>query len=186
MNMLELMIAYRNNSIRRILGALSKNLIEIEKMTDPEHPEDAIEEWEDFLGIAFITTQLYITGIVSDLNKYSKGSQSLNKWELLKNFSKTIPETEVTEMELCDAMANYFKHHDEWKWFDWSSPTPAQKRTVEKLQSVGIDDQEHYPCIEAVGILMPTNSLALQQPYFQPLASMMIEWGEKVISVSKI
>ncbi len=178
--MLDLMIGFRNNSIRRILGTLSKNLMEIEEMMDPEHPEDAIEEWEDFLGIAFITTQLYITRIVSDLNKLSKDSHPPNKRELLKNFSKTIPETEVTEMELCDAMANYFKHHDEWKWFDWSSPTPIQKRTVKKLIAVGIDDQEYYPCLKAFGILMPTKSLDLQ-----PLASMMIEWGEKVISESE-
>jgi len=91
---------------------------------DPVDYDEELEVIENLLGVAFVTCQVYITSVVSMVNKKAEKStnsqcRSLSKKkEILryKNSSvKTIDGTDVTQIQLIDTMANYYKHRDEWK-----------------------------------------------------------------------
>ncbi len=168
---------WRYNSIRNILYTLSDELTDVVSNIDHEDPDSGLELWNSLMGMAFITAQIYITGTVSDVKKITKSS-IVSKSNLLKDFSVQLPDSEITEIELCDAMANYFKHHDEWS-FDWSL-TNQNKLTIGVLRSVRLDYSDYYPCLMAADILF-LDTLSSPSSYLPSLFSMIVEWRKKVM-----
>jgi hypothetical protein len=55
-----------------------------------------------------------------------------------------------TRIELINAAANYFKHHDEW------SQWPANE-TTKTLSRAGITERTEFPCIAAMRIFCGDN-----------------------------
>jgi hypothetical protein len=110
-------IDWKYSSIREILNAISVALLKINNDVLPEDVDEALEQSESFLGIAFVAAQTYIAATVADTRRLAKSTLKPNKNDLLKNFSNNISGTGTTKMQLLDAIANYFKHHDEW--LDW-------------------------------------------------------------------
>ncbi|MBA3441015.1 MAG: hypothetical protein H0T92_14210, partial [Pyrinomonadaceae bacterium] len=162
-------IDWRHSSIREILNAISAALVKITNDESHEDVDEALEQLESFLGIAFVTAQTYITGTAVDARKLTKSTPKPNKHDLLKNFSDVISGTGVTKMKLCDATANYYKHHDEW--LDWTpNPTERRKHTIDVLNGVGITETTTYPCQEAANILWGSNAADLE-----PLLSILVE-----------
>ena len=164
-------IDWRYSSIKEILNAISSALVEIKDHV--EDVDEASEESESFLGVAFVAAQTYITRTVADAQRLANAASDAEKKDLLKDYSDVLSGTGVTEMQLCDSIANYFKHHDEW--LDW---TPnSKKKAIYALNGVGITEMTTYPCQEAAKIMWGFGSSDLE-----PLLSMLSEWRKKVVA----
>ena len=174
-------IDWRLSSTRQVFQALSEALknvksIFLDKMREDYEREDALEHAENLLGIAFVTAQTYIAGTVSDINQFTKIASKLTKNQLLKIHNERISKTAITNLELCNALANYYKHHDEWK--SWSA-VGRQKSTVETLEAVGVKDADAYPCIKASEILQ------LDTQNLEPLLTLLSNWRETIFTAYK-
>ena len=84
----------------------------------------------------------------------------------------------MTRIELCDAIANYFKHHDEWH--SWSA-TGRHQKTVSILRAVAIEEEDDFPCRKAADILWSNNDGS----DLEPLLSLISSWREAVIAACK-
>lgn len=177
---------WRHSSTQRIFEALSEGLKSVEH--DFEEAEQsnefyfdagqALEHMEGLFGIAFVTAQTYIAGTVSDANRIARSGIKFKKDQLLKDYSDYLLGLTVTKLELCDAIANYFKHHDEWT--SWSGVGRHQK-AVSILQAAGIKEDDSYPCVAVANILVTKDSLDLE-----PLLSVLSNWHEAVINAAKL
>ena len=110
------------------------------------------EHAEPLFGIGFVAAQSYALGTVSDLNsvRTSRGKPKIEKLDCYACDTITIMGG-VTRIQLINAAANYFKHHDEWpRW-----PTGADRgaHDTKVLSSVGITANTEFPCIAAVDLL---------------------------------
>jgi hypothetical protein len=92
---------------------------------------------EDLLGCALVVSQGYITRITSRLRYLHKclkrdghclsiipGTKNIpNKPDLMKACSSLVAGMDYTQIQVIDAFANYFKHHEEWpaKWDEASN-----------------------------------------------------------------
>jgi hypothetical protein len=168
-------------STQRIFEALSEGLKSVRRDLEESEQSDApyfeveiaLDQVDALLGIAFVTAQTYITGTVSDLNLGPEIVRKSRKEQLLKNYCDYLPGLTLTKLELVDAMANYFKHHDEWP--DWSASGPHQ-RTVTVLRSVGIDENDHCLCVEAANILLQHEDWNLTE-----LLQLLSTWRKAVV-----
>jgi hypothetical protein len=97
---------------------------------------------EPLFGLGFVAAQTYAHGTWTDLNRIrkSRGKPELRKSDCYK-CDAIILKAKVTRIEVINAAANYFKHHEEWS--QW--PT---NETTETLRSVGITQTTELPCIE--------------------------------------
>lgn len=171
-------IDWRYSPTKEILNAISIALVKIKKEVLPEDVDEALEQLESFLGVGFIVAQTYIEGSVADISKLTKTKP--NKKNLLKNFNDSISGTAITKMQLCDAVANYFKHHDGWA-NDWTLISDGRiKPTVDTLGEVGITQTTTYPCQEAAKTLWSVNT-----PDLEVLLSMLVEWRGKAVAAYK-
>ena len=186
MNLYE--IDWRISSVRRIIDALSQGIAMVnhdlemsETPTDPSYgtfdASFALEHIEDLLGIAFVTAQSYITGTVSDIPKLTKLKSRPTKRELLQIFADRLPGYGITTLELCDAIANYWKHHEEWEGL---SVTDRNKRTIDTLNGVGIGEQDYFPCNSTANILWPREASNLEE-----LIGLLSSWRQQVIEAYK-
>jgi hypothetical protein len=130
-------IDWRKSSVRQILKALSQGLdANRQQFDEGGDVDDALEYEDDLCGIAFVTAQAYITGVVADVNALLRGKRPpVGKHELLKSANPIVADTKLTRMQLCDTMANYYKHRDQWP--DWTDTDAAAGRTVELLRTAG-------------------------------------------------
>jgi len=174
-------IDWRFSSTKRIFQALSDGLKDVEHDFSKAHEsfeiDDALKHTENLLGIAFVMAQAYITGTVSDANKLMRSGGKLTKEQLLKKHGGGLAGSTVTKMELCDAIANYFKHHDEWN--SWLGPGRHQN-TVSILLAVGIKENDGFPCRKAADILWSNNDGS----DLEPLLSLISNWRKAVIADS--
>jgi hypothetical protein len=173
MNMHE--IDWRKSSVRQILTALSQGLdANSQAFDDGRNVDDAIEYEDDLCGIAFVTAQAYITKVVADVNVLRGTLPPINKHELLKSGNPIVADTRLTRMQLCDIMANYYKHRDEWvRWAD-----AAARRTTELLRTAGFTESDDHLCTTAATLLfgdMKVESLV-------PLVDMLSSWRVAVIA----
>ena len=181
-------IDWRISSVRRIIDALSQGITIVnhdlemsETPTDPSYGTFdagfALEHTEGLLGIAFVTAQNYITGTVSDIPKLTKLKSRPTKRKLIQSFSARLPGYGITTLELCDAVANYWKHHEEW---DGWSVTDRNRRTIEILKEVGIGEQDYFPCNSTTNILWPRGASDLEE-----LIGVLSSWRQRAIEAYK-
>jgi len=103
------------------------------------------------LGMFLVLCQAYITqvlGLVSNMHRDFEGLERdgiaplaarMSKRELMVRFAPKVEGTGFSTIEVIDALANYFKHHEEWGG-DWDRLQGLQKRTVEIARSAGVAD----------------------------------------------
>jgi hypothetical protein len=175
-------IDWRFSSTKRIFQALSDALKDVERNFSEAQEDfeidDALEHTESLLGIAFVTAQAYIARTVSDANKLMGPGSKPTKERLLKDYGDMLAGSAVTRMELCDAIANYFKHHDEWS--SWSAPGLHQK-TVSILHAAGIEENNDFPCRKTADILWSNNDGS----DLEPLLLLISSWRKAVIAACK-
>jgi len=141
-----------------------------------EDVDEALEQEESFLGIAFVVGQTYIYGTIGDANKIAKLSGKGKPTDLLKKFSATIAGTSITKIQLCDAIADYFKH----EWPNWLTTNPRNGQSRQLLAVLGIDQGITHPCREAAKLL-----LGNPEYDFDQFLSALKDWRQKVIADSK-
>lgn len=167
---------WRLPSTRGVLRALNDGLTRVQQHLDEAieqyETDDALDHAEALLGIAFVTAQIYMAGTIADANRITGSKTTLTKENLLKEYGKRLPGSIITDLQLVDAIANYFKHHDEGS--NWPAKGQSQK-TLSILRAAGI--KESYPCLEAANYLCPGDL-----PDLNHLLSIIRNWREMVIS----
>ena len=113
----------------------------------------AQEQAETVFGIAFVSAQTYITGTISDMLEIG-GDITLSKKEMLAYGSPYVGE--LSKIELINAIANYYKHHEEWP--NWNLEG-QKKRTIIALNNCGITENTDYPCHTAAQLIWPSEVL---------------------------
>lgn len=102
----------------------------------------AKEYAEYFYGPVLVACQAYTLGTVSDVNDIKKSSHK--KLELYKN--KESEYQQYSSVELINALANYFKHNEEWD--NWPINI-----TTKTLRSYGITENTEFPLGFGIDIL---------------------------------
>ena len=168
-------IDWRQSSVRQILSALSKGLVaNAQEFADGGDVDDAIEYEDDLCGIAFVTAQAYITRVVSDVNALRGTRPPIGKQKLLESYNPIVADTRLTRMQLCDTMANYYKHRDEWT--DWT--TPAGARTIKLLRRAGFREIDKHLCTTVATLLFGN----VEVESLVPLMDMLSSWRGAVIA----
>lgn len=117
---------------------------------DPEWKIFALEEEaeliENLLGTCFLICQVYITEVVSRAEKIHRAFQRHSGFDLAgERFDKPsllacggdyIGELRITRVAAIDALANYFKHREEWP-ADWEKLDRRQSRTADIIRRLG-------------------------------------------------
>lgn len=103
----------------------------------------AMEYAEYFHGAVLVACQAYAVGTVSDVNEIS--NSNIKKIDLYKFQEITI--REYTFVELINALANFFKHREEW------SSWPVNE-TTKTLRYFGINENTEFPLYVGIRILI--------------------------------
>ena len=148
-------VDWRIEPLHDVIVGIDAGLAAIYERLETEPWFDADEgrrHAETLFGLGFVAAQSYALGTVSDLNSV-RMSRRKPKKEKLDCYACDIItlKGDVTRIELINAVANYFKHHDEWKT-RW--PTRGHgAHDTKTLGCVGITEKTESPCIDAVDLL---------------------------------
>ena len=168
-------IDWRRSSVRQILFALSHGLdTNAQQFREGGDIDDAVEYEDDLCGIAFVTAQAYITGVVADVNALCGTHPPINKHELLRSANPIVADTGLTRMQLCYTMANYYKHRDEWS--NWTDT--AARRTTELLRTAGFTQDDEHLCTTVATLLFGN----VEVTSLVPLVDMLSSWRAAVIA----
>ena len=160
-------IDWRIGPLHYVIVGIESALKAIQEEVHKDEGFDGLwgREYADtLLGLGFVAAQTYALGAWTDLNKVRKrdGRTALEKHDCYASDPITV-KAGVTRIELINATANYFKHHDQWpdsltkKTPDnlaKKKPDNLAEKTSELLGRVGIITQRpHLPCVEATRLL---------------------------------
>jgi len=152
-------IDWRIKPLHDILVGIKAGLEAIGEHINDEEGFDgfsALEHAEPLLGLCFVAAQNYALGTVADLNRirdsHSKPGKDKNDCYLCDSVTLRGG---TTRIQLVNAVANYFKHHDEWS--RWPTRKDRGFRDTEILASVGITQKTEHPCVEATNLLCGTS-----------------------------
>jgi len=81
-----------------------------------------------------------------------------------------------SRMETINAVANHFKHRDEWPAV-WSTATGQAKETIDVISAVGLSSTEHFNLMKAAQVL---GDDAFDGTF--PLVGEMISWREQLLN----
>jgi hypothetical protein len=117
----------------------------------------ACDDAEPLLGLGFVAFQTYAVGAVADLNRIraDRGKPKKKKPDCFSCDLVTL-RAGVTRIQLVHAVANYFKHHDEWPRWPTNKGHPGFP-DAEILARVGITQETTHPCIAATNLLCGTD-----------------------------
>lgn len=149
-------VDYRVDWMRDLFSSLNHGFSIIQDKLNQIDYFDGIfaqEQVESIFGIAFVSAQTYITGTISDMAEIG-GDNAPSKYQMLSIGSPMLGK--ISKIQLINAIANYYKHHEEWS--GWKVEGQS-KRTVETLNSCGISENTPYPCHEAAQLIWPTEVL---------------------------
>jgi hypothetical protein len=166
-------VDWRIGPLEHVVVGIDAGLAAIEaQIADSEWYDGlhACEDTEPLLGLGFVAFQTYALGTVEDLIRIraSRGKSKVTKKGGFKHDCYSCDPIAVkggvTRIQLISAIANYFKHHDEWS--TW--PASEDDRGFEDAQvlaRVGIRQKTEFPCIEAANLLCGTswNMIVLHQ-----------------------
>jgi hypothetical protein len=153
-----------NVSLQRIASdlheALSRVHDRIEKLPDEEWASDHAyfesEVAEGLIGTVFVLYQTYLTSVVSiviGLAEDGYAGAPSKKVDILRLESPPITAAAgYTRMEVVNAVANYFKHRDEWP-ADWSAAAGQTKNTIDVISAIGLSSNEHFNLAKAAKAL---------------------------------
>ena len=167
-------IDYRVDWMRDLFSSLNHGFSIIQdKLSKIEYFDGvfAQEQAETIFGIAFVSAQTYITGTVSDMIEIGD-NEALTKSEMLAIGSPKVGE--ISKVQLINAIANYYKHHEEWS--NWK-PEGKNKRTIAALESCGISENTTYPCHEAAQIIWPSEVLC----ELNEMLDVLVRWRENLL-----
>lgn len=156
-HLLILRIAVRDSTYRDVLHAIAEGIRasmdrinELPDNSDPEWQEIVGDEESDLvenlLGAAFVVCQTQITAVTSralrlrkrceqhfEFAAYTGSANSV--WSLGEPLAHLAG---VSKVEMILALANYFKHHEEWPSNDWSKLNGKPRKTADTIQQIGL------------------------------------------------
>jgi hypothetical protein len=140
-------IDWRIDPLYDVIVGIEAGLKAVEQRLEGEEGFDGVtanEHAETLLGLGFVAAQAYTMGTWCDLNRIrnNSGKPNVSKVDCY-TVDTILVKGKVTRIEIINATANYFKHHDEWS--QW--PT---NETTRILASVGITDKTEFPCVQAI------------------------------------
>jgi len=168
-------IDFRYDWVYLVLSALKSGFDEVQKRGEEQEWFDGLwqlEHSESIFGVAFITAQTYIVGVVGDINKIRSGSGKsvLNKNKCYEDDPNPLPNG-VNRILLINHIANYYKHQDEWNGWKLNN-------TTRFLATVGINENTEFPCYEVSTILWDEkHAIELEK-----LLLIISEWREYILS----
>ena len=152
-------INWRIGPLHDVIVGIDAGLAAIHERLDAEEGFDGIsarEHAEPLFGLGFVAAQSYALGTVSDLNSIRMSRHKPKKEKLDCYACDTIARKgSVTRIQLINASANYFKHHDEWA--RWPTGSERGAHDTRALGCVGITEKTEFPCIAAVDLLCGTS-----------------------------
>ena len=109
--------------------------------------EDDIEVVENLLGTAFVICQTYISTVISRVralhrlyekehNSVALTTTSTNRPDIMAFGSPRVGNSRLSEVQVIDAFANYFKHQAEWNR-DWDKLPQKSALTAQVISAVG-------------------------------------------------
>ena len=109
---------FRCDWVSLTLSALKTGFIRIKEMGDETPWFDVLwqlEQADNIFGIAFVTAQTYILGTVEDINSIRKvaNKSEISKINYYDDDKSPLP-SGASRIQLINAIANYYKHRDEW------------------------------------------------------------------------
>lgn len=163
--------------LERLLEPIGQELTEAYDYVEAlEPPEDAEEQWafeshieqkcdevEGLLSVAFVIAQSHITQVASRAIRVLEAAQyagvSLqqvpqSKEGFLKTCSASVKDTGYTEVQVINAFANFFKHHEEWVGAWEKLENKQALNTAKVIMAVGAKQGSSAPFrtgAEAVG-----------------------------------
>jgi hypothetical protein len=172
---------WRIEPLHDVIVGIEGGLKSIRERLDDEEGVDglsALERAEPLLGLGFVAFQIYAVGTWTDLNsiRKSRGKRPVSKWDCYKCDPIKV-KGDTTRIELINASANYFKHHDEW--LRWPTENDLGVPDTEILGRVGITQKTEFPCVEAVNLLCGSSWKLIV------LHQIVKEWRAHVINKTK-
>jgi len=167
---------FRESWIRELFLGLEQAFVNVDKNLSTIEYYDGLfakEQIETILGIAFVTAQTYIMGTISDIRSTNKGNNQKKKSKIISSGTAYVV-NKITQIELVDSIANYYKHNDEW---DHWKINKHNKVTIEKLMKCGISSETEFPCYETAKMLWPEKEIN----ELSNLIKVLKNWREKVI-----
>ncbi|MCG2722496.1 MAG: hypothetical protein L6290_10860 [Thermodesulfovibrionales bacterium] len=109
--------------------------------------DDECDVIENLLGAAFVACQADISAVISHVNRMHKrglsdghrlASSDSSKTGILALDNQLVATSTYSYVQVIDAVANYFKHRDEWRgsWIQFS-PKSREGKTVAIITVVG-------------------------------------------------
>jgi len=149
-------IHVHSSSLERVLSSLGDavteaagNIEHARRHYHEDHCDSVCDEESDVLeslvGTAFVVAQAQITGVVSSVMRLHKKAQSDGvhvaglkgeRREIMRLKSPVLAGTSYSRIQVIDAFANYFKHHDEWK-VPWANLESRSKPTADIIAAAG-------------------------------------------------
>ena len=132
---------HRSTPLRTLCTSTYNAIMDLVSFTKEPGLLDGVtaqEYAEYFYGAALVACQAYAVGTVGDINdmRESAGRARVSKINLYKYTSSSLGGP--TEVEFINALANYFKHHEEWV-------TWPENETTRTLRSFGISEDTEFP-----------------------------------------
>ena len=139
-------IDWRIEPLHDVIVGIEAGLKSVEERLKQEEDFDGLsarEHAEMLLGLGFVAAQAYVLGVWTDLNRIRKkeGLPPVGKIDCYASDPVTLHRG-PTRIQVINATANYFKHHDEW--LAWPN-----NETTQALRRVGITENTEFPCVEA-------------------------------------
>jgi len=147
--------------------------------------QDEIRVMEDILGCAFVMAQTSIKRVANStraLNALAKSSTIAQKTvhELMRWPGHERQAPPYSKIELIDAVANWWKHREEWPC-DWAEITTRQAReTAQRIASLGISSNTPGKLLEIVGHFGLSAPSAQMTSNLAPLWALVRQWAEAV------
>lgn len=153
---------YRLGLVREALSALQEGVkrcseqIESARASGCEDHADLVTDEacdvvETLLGSAFMVCQTHIAQVVSEVIELHKTAlkprngnpgatlrtTTTKKADIMRHGCPVVGATDVTVIEALNALANYFKHRDEWPT-NWNSAKPLTSETIRVINAIGV------------------------------------------------
>ena len=118
--------------------------------TPPDYKEYVIDDEtyliEHLLGAAFVVCQAHITAVIQAARRARKHAITAgvpfpafgDTDQEVRKFGAEFDE-KYSKVEVLWALANYFKHRDEWSKRTWSNPKNNERMTVVVIKAAGLE-----------------------------------------------
>lgn len=138
--------AVNDDTYASVLSALEAGIkavaARIDALPDAAQFKVEVEVIENFLGTAYVLCQTQITAVTEAalwVRKVAPDNSTLpDKAHEIRNLGDKFNNSSYSKIDVLWALANYFKHRDEWCPSTWTNPTGKAKYTVPVLKAAGL------------------------------------------------